>query len=575
MMNWNKSAKSGITLIVLIITIIVLLTLAGVSLNAIIGENGLISNSQKSNIMYSISDLQDYFGQYYVANMEDIEKLGMKNKAEALSIYPESKKWFYKPSNDGYGNLNYIVDLEGNAYFLLNKREFLKTHQGFDIRGGDAGEGTYADYNELNDVYGVNSRLEVYYITKNEDGTLNIMGTQAIDKDNPNRIVFAKGSANANFVRSMLPNPDINGDGELSASEIATIDTITIDSTHSIGLNELYNFPALKTLNIKDTNLASLDGLRDLRLLEYLSLDNVSLTEGGSFEGIKSNTKLKYLYVLETNDTFVKSLWTQMKDVSYSKLEYIGIYGNGTNITNTSMDLMASFQSGTKNAVKKLYLNGNNLTNIEFLSGFNYLEYINVTSNGSLSSLKGLNSIYLDSVFATTCNLGVNESSYDTTKTNNGMDLENDALAFLQKCTSVKTLEVNDNKIKWLSYINSVTAGYSSLQLLGNSTFNSGEVASIKQKYNSSNKKNIDEIYKKYLNDKDMFDFSRNLNSTTVASLADDSDDFVALQNLSQTDKNLVKAINLQGNNSLTSGKISELFSGKKADGTSTRKGDV
>ena len=41
--------KRGITLIALNITIIVLLILAGVSINALVGDNGVISNAMKSS----------------------------------------------------------------------------------------------------------------------------------------------------------------------------------------------------------------------------------------------------------------------------------------------------------------------------------------------------------------------------------------------------------------------------------------------------------------------------------------------------------------------------------------------
>ena len=44
----NKHAK-GITLIALVITIIVLLILAGVAINALFGDNGLITKAQLSS----------------------------------------------------------------------------------------------------------------------------------------------------------------------------------------------------------------------------------------------------------------------------------------------------------------------------------------------------------------------------------------------------------------------------------------------------------------------------------------------------------------------------------------------
>ncbi len=42
----NKRTQKGITLIALVVTIVVLLILAGVSLNAIFSENGIISRAK-------------------------------------------------------------------------------------------------------------------------------------------------------------------------------------------------------------------------------------------------------------------------------------------------------------------------------------------------------------------------------------------------------------------------------------------------------------------------------------------------------------------------------------------------
>ena len=46
-MNKNKlKSKKGITLIALVITIVILIILASIAINGIIGENGLISRAQ-------------------------------------------------------------------------------------------------------------------------------------------------------------------------------------------------------------------------------------------------------------------------------------------------------------------------------------------------------------------------------------------------------------------------------------------------------------------------------------------------------------------------------------------------
>ena len=53
----NIRNKNGITLIALVITIIIMFILAGVSLNATIGDNGIISNAQYSTFVSEMTDL--------------------------------------------------------------------------------------------------------------------------------------------------------------------------------------------------------------------------------------------------------------------------------------------------------------------------------------------------------------------------------------------------------------------------------------------------------------------------------------------------------------------------------------
>lgn len=51
--------QKGITLISLVITIIILLILAGVSLNLVLGENGLIRRSQEAKEAYTQSQSEE------------------------------------------------------------------------------------------------------------------------------------------------------------------------------------------------------------------------------------------------------------------------------------------------------------------------------------------------------------------------------------------------------------------------------------------------------------------------------------------------------------------------------------
>ena len=57
-------SRNGITLIALVISIIVMLILAGVSLNATIGNNGIITQAQNATYMQSVAVLEEYFNNY-------------------------------------------------------------------------------------------------------------------------------------------------------------------------------------------------------------------------------------------------------------------------------------------------------------------------------------------------------------------------------------------------------------------------------------------------------------------------------------------------------------------------------
>ncbi|MCI8352685.1 MAG: hypothetical protein HFJ58_03645, partial [Clostridia bacterium] len=64
--------NKGITLIALIITIIILLILAGVTINLILGENGLFSTAQKAG--------------------EDYKQAGAREKLEAILVELQAEK---------------------------------------------------------------------------------------------------------------------------------------------------------------------------------------------------------------------------------------------------------------------------------------------------------------------------------------------------------------------------------------------------------------------------------------------------------------------------------------------------
>ena len=73
--------KSGITLIALIITIIVLLILAGVSISAIVGDNGVVKNAMVASEKTEIESEREMIQTEYVSKkMENIDEESIDEK---------------------------------------------------------------------------------------------------------------------------------------------------------------------------------------------------------------------------------------------------------------------------------------------------------------------------------------------------------------------------------------------------------------------------------------------------------------------------------------------------------------
>ena len=116
--NFEKNYKTfkfkstnGITLIALVISIIVMLILAGVSLNATIGDNGIITQAQNATYMQSIAALEEYMQTEYVKYYDDTNEF--TNKVELLAN--KNSNLFLKD-----GSKNYIT-FNGKIYYLVNK----------------------------------------------------------------------------------------------------------------------------------------------------------------------------------------------------------------------------------------------------------------------------------------------------------------------------------------------------------------------------------------------------------------------------------------------------------------------
>ena len=80
----KRTNEKGITLVSLVITIIVMLILAGVSLNMVMGDNSVLAQAQKAVFASKISSYREAFD-LKVGGMLDERKLHIKK--ETITAY--------------------------------------------------------------------------------------------------------------------------------------------------------------------------------------------------------------------------------------------------------------------------------------------------------------------------------------------------------------------------------------------------------------------------------------------------------------------------------------------------------
>ena len=140
----NKQER-GITLLILVITIIILLILAGITINVIIGDNGIIGNAGQAKEKAEIANEKEIvekatvqaMGNNKYGNIEEDELQEQLNretgegKTDATDIGEEFEVVFNE------SNRYYIVDKDGN---VGEAEEIIKDKNPGDITVGKDGE---------------------------------------------------------------------------------------------------------------------------------------------------------------------------------------------------------------------------------------------------------------------------------------------------------------------------------------------------------------------------------------------------------------------------------------------------
>lgn len=495
------------------------------------GDNGIITRAQEATYMQSIATLEDFLNSYYVEHYDVMQD--SESKVQALkNLEPD---WFF-----GGAPLGYIVDSDGHVNFFINK-DGLPDDIKSQIKGGDAGEKTYQDYASMNDVYGVTKDLRVYYCSKGKD---TLLGTANTDLDNPVREVFEAGSSLAKLING-------NDTDNVTAEDLKNVKELTITPEDGItNFEEFYNFPSLERINFEGVTINSLNGLQNAIKINYIYFHNSVISD---YSAIGKCKELKNLHMYMPNNEEVSKMCEGLKDAKLTKLEYLGLYGymhytvvnwNYSTTSTTRSELtdispLKNLSQETKQAIKYLYFNNNNIEDASVLEDFSNLYFVRLETN-KLTSCKGLeNKSSLRYLYLNNNLLGINETEIPNE--------EADSISFLKNNTALYRLDLSKNSnLKQISYLKNIT-GLKHFLLTNDENIETACIVELKDILAKCEL--LDMPSKYYLG----LDNSPKMNLSNL-SLTDE--DIMLLKN-----NTIIESLNLSNNKDLSNEKLQEVLS--------------
>ena len=257
--------NKGITLVALVITIIVLLILSGVTISALSGENGIITNAIKAKKMTTLSQCKEEYEMFIT------EEMIKNNKFQKTSLVAGETNLIYNTQKtDETGNIyNVIPSLKNNEY---NKK--------LEIIKGDLLLNT-KDPKEIELAQSVGIQANPYDIVNGEllssNGNLLLMdetGTLTI----PDRVTkIGEGAfANVSGLKTIIIPGTVKVIGPNAFSNNQTLEKIIIED----GVEKIESEAFFRCINLKEIIMPDSITQIDRGILMYCyNLKNVRLSE--------------------------------------------------------------------------------------------------------------------------------------------------------------------------------------------------------------------------------------------------------------------------------------------------------
>ena len=345
--NWKKS-NEGITLIALVITIIVLLILAGVSIATLTGDNGILTRANDAKIETVVATVKENL------YLEQIEKAMDEEEVTPETMLAEGK---VKRTVQQAEDENYYM------YYTL-KEDAVEGMQGL-------GKGNVAS---LRDVFLIDDKLNVKYIAKNGKEYGDELEEKILRDET--KIRFAS-KAFSEYVSKISGATE----EEMKFEWMKNRTSLTIADSSVDSLEDLVFFPNLESLTLGEYGLnipqiTSMDGIENCTKLK-----NLTILYGPD----KDYSAVSKLNNLETFYRFTGDDYNNIIDA----LKYCKSIQNVT-IRNQKISDMSKV-SGLGN-LRTLNLSINDINKIEGLENMTNLEYLNLSDN-EITKIEGLENL--------------------------------------------------------------------------------------------------------------------------------------------------------------------------------------
>ena len=350
----------GITLIALVITIIVLLILAGVTIATLTGDNGILTRVSDAKIETAVAAVKENL------RLEQMEKAIDEEEVTPETLLAEGK---VKRTVQQAEDENYYM------YYAL-KEDAVEGMQGL-------GKGNVAS---LRDVFLIDDKLNVKYIASNGKEYGDELEEKILEDDTKVRFASKAFSEYVSKISGVTEE-------EMKFEWMKNQTSLTITDSAVDSLEDLVFFPNLTSLTLGDWNnnipqITSMDGIENCKKLTSLTIiggpdkDYSAVSTLGNLTNFIRYFGNDYEDIIKALKKYKTLTSFQVSNQNQVDMRMISELGSNLTSLNLSGNRITKIEGLENKAnLEKVILNANKITKIEGLEKLQNLKSLNLNNN--------------------------------------------------------------------------------------------------------------------------------------------------------------------------------------------------